>query len=510
MSGARAQQKSSATVSLGAAFATACAVRHDRDFLVDDDMRLGGASAERTSRRLAAVLRARGLRAGARIAFMCRPSVAHAVTWFAAVRLGAVATNLHLLEPPERLAETIRWLDADHVVHDEEFKDAADRIAANATQLNIVGLARLLEEAASADASGLYLDNAAPVDPVAIVLSSGSTGRPKGVVHTHASVLASIAAGVALYRNIGSYDSVLVCIGTSFGGWCNVVLPFVGAGAKLAFQRRFEPQTFLAGLAAEKITIAPLVPTMWRMVLAQQTQRYDLSAVRLAFMSGEAASRRDIESVRAHITPNVRAAYLSTEGACASGVVADERDYVGDGPTAAHLLESVEVRIVAADGRAGANLPPEQSGEILLRSASLAQGYWKDPQRTSDRFVDGWWRSGDTGFMTADGRLVVAGRTDHVINSGGVKVQAEEIEAALLAHPRIRQAAVVGLPDATWGQRAEAFVLSDVDAETITAWSRAEGFAPPLRFLKAIHVVDALPTGPTGKLYRPALRAQKD
>ncbi|HKS60057.1 MAG TPA: fatty acid--CoA ligase family protein, partial [Xanthobacteraceae bacterium] len=313
-----------------------------------------------------------------------------------------------------------------------------------------------------------------------------------------------------LYRDIGSDDSVLVCIGTSFGGWCNVVLPFVGAGAKLAFQRRFDPQAFLAGLAAEKITIAPLVPTMWRMVLAQQTRRYDLSAVRLAFMSGEAASRRDVEGVRAHITPHVRAAYLSTEGACASGVVADERDYVGDGATAARLLDGVEVRVVAPDGQADAALPPQHAGEILLRSASLAQRYWKDPRRTADRYVNGWWRSGDTGFMTADGRLVVAGRTDHVINSGGVKVQAEDIEAALLAHPRIRQAAVIGLPDETWGQRAEAFVLSDIDAEAISAWSRAEGFVPPLRFLKAIHVVDALPTGPTGKLYRPALRAQKD
>jgi acyl-CoA synthetase (AMP-forming)/AMP-acid ligase II len=510
MSDARAQQASSTTVSLGAAFAAACAIRHDRDFLVDDHMRLAGVPADLTSRRLAAVLYARGLRTGARIVFICRPSVAHTVAWFAAIRLGGVATNLHLLEPPEHLAETIAWLAADHVVHDEEFKDTAHRLAANAPQLNIVGLSHLLEEASSADASGLHLDNAASVDPVAIVLSSGSTGRPKGVVHTHASVLASIAAGVALYRGIGSGDSVLVCIGTSFGGWCNVVLPFVGAAAKLAFQRRFDPQAFLAGLAAEKITIAPLVPTMWRMVLAQQTQRYDLSSVRLAFMSGEAAGRRDVESVRARIAPHVRAAYLSTEGACASGVVADERDYLGDGPIAAHLLDSVEVGIIAADGRAGDKLPTEQVGEILLRSPSLAQGYWKDPQRTSDRFVDGWWRSGDTGFMTADGRLVVAGRTDHVINSGGVKVQAEEIEAALLAHPRIRQAAVVGLPDVTWGQRAEAFVLSDVDAEAITAWSRTEGFVPSLRFLKAIHVVDALPTGPTGKVYRPALRAKRD
>ena len=510
MSGARAQQTSSAAVTLGAAFEAACAIRHDRDFLVDDDLRLDGQSAERMSRRLAAVLRARGVRTGARIAFNCRPSTAHPVTWFAAVRLGAVATNLHLLETPERLAEAIAWLGADHVVHDEEFTDTAHRIAANAAQLSTVSLSRLLEKASSADASDLHLDGAAADDPVAIVLSSGSTGRPKGVVHTHASVLASIAAGAALYRDIGSDDSVLVCIGTSFGGWCNVVLPFVGAGAKLAFQRRFDPQAFLIGLAAEKITIAPLVPTMWRMVLAQQTSRYDLSAVRLAFMSGEAASRRDVEGVRAHITPNVRAAYLSTEGACASGVVADERDYVGDGATAARLLDGVEVRIAAPDGQADTTLPPQHAGEILLRSASLAQRYWKDPRRTADRFVNGWWRSGDTGFMTADGRLVVAGRTDHVINSGGVKVQAEDIEAALLAHPRIRQAAVIGLPDETWGQRAEAFVLSDIDAEAISAWSRAEGFVPPLRFLKAIHVVDALPTGPTGKLYRPALRAQKD
>ena len=153
MSGARAQQKSFAPASLGAAFAAACAVRHDRDFLVDDEMRLDGASAERTSRRLAAVLHAHGLRAGARVVFMCRPSVAHTLTWFAAVRLGGVATNLHLLESPERLAETIAWLGADLVVHDEEFEDAARGIATNAGQLNIVGLSRIVEEASSADAS---------------------------------------------------------------------------------------------------------------------------------------------------------------------------------------------------------------------------------------------------------------------------------------------------------------------------------------------------------------------
>lgn len=490
---------------VGAAFVAACAVRHDRDFLVDAELRLDGASAERQSRHLVAALHTLGLRSGGRVAFMSRPSVAHTLSWLSAVRLGAAATNLHLLETPERLAETVAWLEADLLIHDDEFDALARRIAGSAGRASAVSLTQLFKTTLPAGGAEPRLDVSKPDDPAAIVLSSGSTGRPKGIMHTHASILASIAAGVDLYCGIGPRDSVLVCIGTSFGGWCNVVLPFLGAGTKLVFQRRFEPQAFLAGLAAERITIAPLVPTMWRMVLAQNPERHDLSSVRLAFMSGEMASKRDIDGVGTQITARVRAAYLSTEGACGCGVVADERDYVSDGATPGRLLETAGVRIVAENAAVTEELPAGQAGEILMRAASLACGYWQDPQRSAARFVDGWWRSGDTGFMTADGRVVVTGRTDHVINSGGVKVQAEEIEAALMRHPRVRQAAVVGLPDATWGQRAEAFVVSDVDAGTLDAWCRGEGLVAPLRFLKAIHVVDALPTGPTGKLYRPAL-----
>src|SRR3954454_14484360 len=121
MSRAPAQQ-SVAPMSLGAVFAAGCGLRHDRDFLVDGELRLDGATADTLSRRLAARLHQHGLRTGQNIAFMCRPSVAHALTWFAAVRLGAVPSSLHLLDAPERLAETIAWLGADHVVHDEEFK----------------------------------------------------------------------------------------------------------------------------------------------------------------------------------------------------------------------------------------------------------------------------------------------------------------------------------------------------------------------------------------------------
>lgn len=500
----------SSSQTLGAAFAAACALRHDRDFLVDSETRLNGLAAADKSEQIAVNLHARGLSSGSRVAFLSRPSVAHTLAWFSVVRLGGIATNLHLLEMPERLTETIAWLEADLVIHDAEFTELAASLAHSIPQINFVSLSEIT--ATGGPGRLPKLDDGATEDPVAIVLSSGSTGLPKGVVHTHASTLASITAGIDVYRGIDTNDSVLVCIGTSFGGWCNVVIPFVGIGTKLVFQRRFEPKAFLQGLEDEHITIAPLVPTMWRMVLSAQPDQYDLSGVKLAFMSGEMASGSDVQNIHRRISTRVRAAYLSTEGACGCGVVLDEDQFLnGTAAPAGSPLDNVGIRIVAENGDIDDVLPHGQVGEILLRGVSLASGYWKDDERTAARFRDGWWRSGDTGYLTSDNKLVVVGRTDHVINSGGVKIQAEDIEAVLMQHPDVRQAAVVGVPDPKWGQRAEAFVVltgKGIDADAIGGWCRGQNQPAPMKFLKAIHVVERLPTGPTGKLYRPALLTQ--
>ena len=491
---------------LGESFAAACRIRSDRPFLIDSEHRLDGAQALERSAQLSAALNECGLARSDKVVFLSRPSVLHTLAWFSAIRLGAVATNLHLLETPDRMAQTIAWLDARLVVFDDEFTALAQSLASKLPQVRFVPLTGLTTPGQTLSAA---LDNGEPSDPVAIVLSSGSTGRPKGVVHTHASTLASIAAGNEVYRGLNEADSVLVCIGTPFGGWCNVVLPFIGLGTRLVFQRRFEPQAFLKGLAEEQITIAALVPTMWRMVLAAEPERYDLTSVTLAFMSGEMASRSDVDQVRRRITKRVRAAYLSTEGACGCGIVVDEDRFISDARPAGRPLPGVGVRVVSPGGSIDDVLPSGQVGEIVLSGASLARGYWKDEERTAERFQGGWWRSGDTGYQLEDGSVVLAGRTDHVINSGGVKIQAEEIEAALMNHPQIRQAAVIGIADPKWGQRAEAYVVASdggLTGEAVIAWSQGEGQISPMRFLKAVHVVDRLPTGPTGKLYRPALR----
>jgi acyl-CoA synthetase (AMP-forming)/AMP-acid ligase II len=501
--------RSLSPATLGGCFAVAATLRGQRAFLADAELRVDGTQALEMSERLAAALQAQNLSAGDKVVFLSRPSVLHTLAWFSAVRIGAIATNLHLLETPERMAETIAWLEAGLVLFDTEFSTLAASLSRTLPHVRFMPLPELA--ATDVPLTG-PLDRGLDDDPVAIVLSSGSTGRPKGVVHSHTSALASITAGREVYRGIDEQDSVLVCIGTSFGGWCNTVIPFACLGTRLVFQRRFEPQAFLQGLADERITIAPLVPTMWRMVLVAEPEQYDLSHVTLAFMSGEMASASDVEQIRNRITSRVRAAYLSTEGACGCGIVADEEAFVTGTRAAGRPIAGVSVRIAAPNGDIDELLQADQTGEILLSSASLASGYWKDPERTAQRFHDGWWRSGDTGYRTADGGVVLVGRTDNVINSGGVKVQAEEIEAALMSHPKIRQAAVVGIPDEKWGQRAEAYVVvadNGLDLQAIEHWRETEPQISPMRYLKAIHIVERLPTGPTGKLYRPALLATK-
>lgn len=138
----------------------------------------------------------------------------------------------------------------------------------------------------------------------------------------------------------------------------------------------------------------------------------------------------------------------------------------------------------------------------------MSTGYWKDADLTATRFTRGWWRSGDLAYLDTQGDIFIVGRTDNVINSGGVKVHAEEIEAALCQHPAVHMAGVVGVPDPKWGQRVEAHLVAEgpPEADDILRFCRDRGLLSPVKLPKRVVFHDSLPTGPTGKLYRNALR----
>lgn len=489
-------------------FETACRWVADGPFLIDDAWGLSGDAAARAARQGAARLHARGLRPGDVAAFLCGPSTAHAVTFFAAIRTGAVICALHARDTLPRLVRTVAEVRPRIVIADaDNLALAAETAAMVDFGITIVALD---EVAGLTDGADEALPHpCAPDDLTAIILSSGTTGRPKQVLHTHATLSATSMMAGPIYGVLGPSDAMVVPMSPSFAAWIHTVLPLVAARCGIVFQRKYETGGYVDLIEQHAVSLAALVPTLWRMVLPAMSGR-DLPHLRVGMFSGEPGTPDLMRQLCARL-PNVRSAYLASEGGCGCGVVADERILALDGMAgcAGQPVPGGDMRIVDPDSEILRELPAGETGEIVLRGPSLSTGYLLQLELTSRRFREGWWRSGDHGFIDANRMLHVRGRLDNRINSGGIKIHAEEIEAALMQLDIVRQAAVVGVPDDQWGERIEAHVTLACanpvsDAELAAAFDAATTL-PRNLMPKRYHVHDALPTGPTGKIYRRAL-----
>ena len=494
--------------------------RGDAAMFVDEGNRVSGIDALDQSLKFASALAALESQPGDVVAFLCQGSARHAVAWFGAVIADRVACNLHAREVPEKLAEVLDWLGATVLVHDESLAELAIAAASQST----TGPKRICigKDASATTTYDRIMETGTRYDVLAhlpnedslatILLSSGSTGKPKGVMHSQRTLLETAKAGQHAFGQVTAHDAVIILMQPSFAAWLIVGLPYIGGKGKLVFGNQFVPSNFLALIERERITMAPLVPTMWRMIFQEDTRKYDLSSLRLVSISGEPPAPDDIQKLDALICKQMTSVYFSSEACTATGVHAWRKDLLDDGKPASSGRPGVgvDLKIIDPAGSFDDELPLEEVGEIALSGPSLALGYWKDPVGTASRFQNGWWRSGDLGRLDRDGCLSVIGRIDNIINSGGIKVSGEEIERALLSHPDVIQCAVVGQSDEKFGQRVEAYLVcrNAPTGAAMDAFCRETARLASFKVPKAFHFVAALPTGPTGKLYRRALRRE--
>ncbi len=455
------------------------------------------------------------MRAGDRVATLLPNGTAPAVLAHAALRLGAVLVPLNTrLSPPE-----LAW----------QLGDARPRILlveprtapAAAEALGLLGESG----EAGAGVAAVSLDALAAAEPdadaplraahdpgavLAVLYTSGTTGRPKGATLTVGNFWWS-AVGSALNLGTHADDRWLACLPLFHVGGLSVVLRAAIYGIAALVHDGFDAAAVNRAIDDEGATIVSVVAVMLQRMLdarrdgAGRDAPYPAS-LRCVLLGGGPAPRPLLERCAALGVPVVQT-YGLTE-TCSQVATLAPDDALRKLGSAGRALYPNAVRVVDDAGR---DADPGAAGEIVVRGPVVTPGYLGRPDATSRAIVGGWLHTGDVGHLDADGYLYVLDRRDDLIVSGGENVYPAEVEAALLAHPRVDEAAVVGEPDAQWGSRVVAVVRledgtsGDGVEDELRAFCRARlaGYKVP----RAVRLVtEPLPRTASGKVRRGAVR----
>jgi len=333
-----------------------------------------------------------------------------------------------------------------------------------------------------------------------LLYTSGTTGKPKGVMIPKRQLYWN---GYNTAVNWGLREDDVSPIYTPLyhaGGVAAFLIPIFTVGGTIVLHRGFDPAAVLRTIERERCTVVLGVPTTLKMLMdAPEFASTDLSHVRW-FISGGAPLPHYIIDAYQKRGVEMKQGYGMTEAGvnCFSMTVEDARRKAG---SIGKPMMFTEVRVVGDDGNDAAN---DEVGEMWIRGPHVSLGYWNNPEATRAAFDhDGWLHTGDLARRDDEGFFYIAGRKKEMFISGGVNVYPAEIEAELVSHPHVADAAVIPIADETWGEVAIAFIVGDATEEELNAYlgARIAKFKLPKRYV----FVAALPRTPYGKVEKTKL-----
>jgi acyl-CoA synthetase (AMP-forming)/AMP-acid ligase II len=350
---------------------------------------------------------------------------------------------------------------------------------------------------------------AATVDPrrdlAVLPYSSGTTGLPKGVMLTHYNLVANILQSSCVMTALDE-DSTMLGVLPFFHIYGLVVIMNLGLyrGATIVTMPRFELEACLEAIQKYRITYANVVPPMV-LALAKHpaVDKYDLSSLRGVFSGAAPLGENVAAAAGARLGCPVIQGYGLTETSPVTHVtrVDSERIRVGGiGPP----IPNTEAKIL--DVSTGAELGPGQEGEICVRGPQVMRGYLNRPEATAAMIdPEGWLHTGDVGYVDEEGCFFVVDRVKELIKYKGMQIAPAELEAVLLAHPAVADAAVIPVPNEEAGEMPKAFVVlrGEATAEQIMAFV-AERVAP-YKKIRCLEIADQIPKSPSGKILRRVL-----
>jgi oxalate---CoA ligase len=456
--------------------------------------------------RLAAQFSDAGLRAGERVAIILHNGLEFLVLFLALARARLVAAPLNPADKSAELRFFIGAGQARAVIAESSNSAAAEAAAALAVPLwqpllESSGMVTLPQLSPSLR---LSVDAPSPDDVALLMYTSGTTGQPKGVPLTHGNVLCS-AVNIASHYALKPVDRSLVVMPLFHGhGLIGAALSTLASGGALIVPPRFSASGFWPLFQEHHATWYTAVPTIHQVLLARaDSDGAPDRGARFIRSCSAALAPAVLASLEKRFGAPVLEAYGMTEAA--HQVASNPLPPLPHKPATVGFGTGAEIAIVDQTGkRLAANVP----GEAVVRGHSVMKGYRDNPEANAAAFIDGWFRTGDIGVIDSDGYLSLTGRIKEMINRGGEKISPEDVEAVLLAHPAVAEAAAFGIPDAKYGEEVcAAVVLKGVaDPEELKAFCHAH--LADFKVPKTIWITSALPKNATGKLVRRDLAAR--
>jgi len=464
------------------------------------------------ARRLSQGLRDAGLQPGERVVVCMANCPEVGITYSAIWRAGGVTTPVLFLLSDDELRHVLADSEASYVVTTPEFLPKVQNAGSGVPTLRGIVLAggegegTLSFAALEASDEGSLVDT----DPgalAALLYTGGTTGRSKGVMLSHDAMSASAWAAVSMaYDPELTVSLVPLPLSHAYGLLVTTLSLHSPDPGTAILMRWFDPTGWLDLAATHRVQIAPVVPSMLQMLLAQPVEDYDLSSLR-RIASGAAPLLHETRDEVARRLPQVELAegYGCTESAALISAAPLGAVRVG---SVGKPVPGVELRIERADGSTA--MSPDEEGEICVRGPNLMTGYWHAPAETDYALRGGWLHTGDVGRVDADGYLYVVDRLKDLIIRGGINIYPRDIEDELLSHPDVVAAAVVGRPDPTYGEEVVGFVQLRPGAQAtepdLVAFARER--ISKAKYPRDVRIVDAIPLTSVLKTDRKALRAQ--
>ncbi|KAJ1433496.1 AMP-dependent synthetase/ligase [Sesbania bispinosa] len=495
-----------------------------RPCLIDGDTgeTLTYADVHLTSRKVAAGLHSIGIRKGDVIMLVLRNCSQFALAFLGASFAGAAITTANPFYTAAELAKQATATKTKLIITQAAFVEKIKDFSGN-TDIKVICIdpsenkdVLHFSVLTNADENEAPVVEISPDDVVALPFSSGTSGLPKGVMLTHRNLVTTIAQlvdGENPHQYTHSED-VLLCVLPMFHIYAlnSILLCGIRAGAAVLTVQKFEITTLLELIQKYKVTVASVVPPIvLALVKSGESHRYDLSSIRVMITGAAPMGMELEEAVKARLPKAILGqGYGMTEaGPLAISLAFAKEPFKTKAGACGTVVRNAEMKIV--DTETGASLPRNKAGEICIRGTKNMKGYLNDPEAT-ERTIDkeGWLHTGDIGVIDDDDELFIVDRLKELIKYKGFQVAPAELEAMLIAHPNISDAAVVPLKDEAAGEVPVAFVVRS-NGSKITEDEIKQYISQQVVFYKRINRVfftDTIPKAASGKILRKELTAR--